>query len=326
MPEHMKENITHLTLMAATTQRLLKENQELQQKVIEREDESHKNIAAVQVSLQELKMKCDSLVKENQTLRSELNDEKRALKKSMETVNEKYRSVLAENQQVRNQAAHKMKQGFKSLEDRLHDFQLKQDRLRSSQVTENRKTNQKIQELANKQQVTENEVGAIKEGAQKQKLEVQQLMSRSGFPVDYHVKRTEKGVYLPAFYTHPGGYRMCVHVYPNGLGKGEGTHVSIFTCMMQSPFDDYLKWPFRGEITIQIVNQVGDHDHVEENLPYTDKTSDDIAGRVTGKERGGGWGYHEFLAHDELQYNAETKTQYLKDNTLHIRVMKVTLN
>ena len=78
------------------------------------------------------------------------------------------------------------------------------------------------------------EVGALK-------LEVQQLISQSGFPVDFQVKQNEEVVYLPAFYTHPRGYRMCVYVCPNGYGNGKGTHVSIYTCMMQGPFDDYLK-------------------------------------------------------------------------------------
>ena len=163
----------------------------------------------------------------------------------------------------------------------------------------------------------------------------------------WDMKCTDEQVYLPPFYTHTHGYRMCVRVYPNGYGDGKGTHVSIFTHMMQGPFDDYLKWPFRGEITIQIVNQVGDHDHVERIIDYNDKTSDETAGRVNGKERpmfhtflapysvhrrmyhnerAQRWGYHTFLAHDELQYNARRKTQYLKDNTLHIRVMKVTLS
>ena len=120
---------------------------------------------------------------------------------------------------------------------------------------------------------------------------------------------------------------MCVNIVPNGYGSGKGTHVSMFTFMMQGPFDDYLKWPFRGVITIQIVNQVGDHDHVEMIIRYTDETQDISAGRVTGKERSDcGCGNPKFLAHDKLQYNAERQTQYLKDNTLHIRVMKVTLS
>ena len=102
--------------------------------------------------------------------------------------------------------------------------------------------------------------------------------------------------------------------------------MSIFTCIMQGPFDDYLKWPFRSEITIQVVNQAGDHDHVEKTIHYNDKTPDKIVGRVTGKERSEGWGFHKFLAHDDLQYNAARKTQYLKDNCLHIRVMKTCIS
>ena len=65
-----------------------------------------------------------------------------------------------------------------------------------------------------------------------------------------------------------------VCVYPNENGDGEGTHVSIFTCMMRGPFDNDLKWPFRGEITIQIVNQARDHDHIENTISYDDKTPD----------------------------------------------------
>ena len=34
--------------------------------------------------------------------------------------------------------------------------------------------------------------------------------------------------------------------------------------------------PFRGEITIQIVNQTGDHNHVENTDCYTDKIPDEI--------------------------------------------------
>ena len=144
-------------------------------------------------------------------------------------------------------------------------------------------------------------------------------------PADIHVEGTDEDMYSPAFYTHPYGYRMRLHIYPDGCGNRKGTHVSIFTCMMQGPFDDHLKWPFRGEITIQIANQAGDHDHVEKTIPYNDKTRDKLAGRVTGNERSDDWGYSQFLAHTALPYNAVKKTQYLKDNHLIVRVVKVTL-
>ena len=159
------------------------------------------------------------------------------------------------------------------------------------------------------------------------KEDLQQDISTSRWLLEFRVKYTEGNVYSPAFYTHTHGYRMCVSVYPNGYGDGEGTHVSIFTFMMRGPFDDYLKWPFRGEITIQLVNQAGGHDHVEQIVYYTDEIPDKYASRVTGSERAtSGWGKPQFLAHADLGYNAARNTQYLKDNHLIVRVVKVVLN
>ena len=92
-----------------------------------------------------------------------------------------------------------------------------------------------------------------------------------GIPMEFRVKWPSDCTFSRGFYTHLHGYQMCVGVYPNGRGEGEGSHVTICTCLMKGPFDEYLKWPFRGEVTIQIVNQAGDHDHKEMTIPYTDK-------------------------------------------------------
>ena len=107
----------------------------------------------------------------------------------------------------------------------------------------------------------------------------------SGFPKVYHVKKTDEEVYLPGFYTHENGYKMCLRVDPNGNGDAKGTHVSIHTYLMKGSYNHHLKWPFRGVITVQIVNQDGDHDHIEKTIPYNDQTPDSAAGRVTSGER-----------------------------------------
>ena len=172
------------------------------------------------------------------------------------------------------------------------------------------------QQLKGKLETTEEEVGKLKLAVTKY----------SGFPKVYQVKQTDDEVYLPKFYTHENGYKMCLRVDPNGCGDAKGTHVSIFTYLMKGSYDYHLKWPFRGEITIQIVNQAGDHDHFEETITYNDQTRDKSAGRVTSGERSGGWGFNKFLARSDLKYyNAAKKTQYLKDNQLIIHVVKVEL-
>ena len=70
----------------------------------------------------------------------------------------------------------------------------------------------------------------------------------SSFPKVYRVERKGNEVYLPGFYTYQHGYKMCIHVDPNGVADGEGTHISIFTYLMKGLYDDHLKWPFRGNI------------------------------------------------------------------------------
>ena len=108
---------------------------------------------------------------------------------------------------------------------------------------------------------------------------VQELtFHKLGLPVSFRVRQDVENVYLPPFYTHSHGYKFCIYVYPQGDGDGKGTHVSIYTYLMKGQFDDHLKWPFRGDITIQIVNQDGDHDHVEQAIDYTDDTPDSSAG------------------------------------------------
>ena len=100
-------------------------------------------------------------------------------------------------------------------------------------------------------------------------------VSLSGFPIDFKVNYAseEEVVYFTLI---PVAIECALRC------------IQMETCLMKGPFDDHLKWPLRGKITIQIVNQDGDHDHVEMTIPYNDKTADDTAGRVTDKERAKG--------------------------------------
>jgi hypothetical protein len=61
--------------------------------------------------------------------------------------------------------------------------------------------------------------------------------------------------YSPPFYTHPHGYRMCLEVHCNGKNMDKGSHVSLFVNLIQGEYDEQLKWPFCGEVTIQLLNQ-----------------------------------------------------------------------
>ena len=78
--------------------------------------------------------------------------------------------------------------------------------------------------------------------------------------------------FSPPFYTHPQGYKMCLCVDANGWKEGKSTHVSVFAHLMRGEFDDYLKWPFRGHLTIAMLNQLEDNNHhAIETIRFTKK-------------------------------------------------------
>ena len=85
---------------------------------------------------------------------------------------------------------------------------------------------------------------------------------------------------------------------------------------MRSPFDAGLKWPFRGDVTIQLVNQAGGDICFEDIIDYTDEVPDECAGRVNDGERADSWGYDQF---------AIMNTEYLHEDTLLIRISQVVL-
>ena len=133
-------------------------------------------------------------------------------------------------------------------------------------------------------------------------------------------KRQGDHCYGSPFYSHIGRYKMCLRVDANGLGSGKDTHISVYVCLMQGEQDDRLKWPFRGDIMIQLLNQKKDEGHCENTLHFDDKADDEVAGRVMGREHATGWGTSNFKAQNEL--NTEDK-EYLKNDCLKFRVSKI---
>ena len=72
--------------------------------------------------------------------------------------------------------------------------------------------------------------------------------------------------------------------------------MSVFVCLMRGEYDSILKWPFRGNITIQLVNHSNDRDHHQQTVHFNDTAIFRGAGkRVTSGERDSGWGIRQFL-------------------------------
>ena len=133
------------------------------------------------------------------------------------------------------------------------------------------------------------------------------------FKLPGYASRKEKNetFYSTPFYTHPGGYKMCINVDANGYGDGEGTHVSVFIKLLEGRYDSQLHLPFLGTATVQVLNQLGDSSHHKEVI--TCNASDNMRAGIS-------IGYHEFVPHSSLGHNPATNTHYLQDDALFFRV------
>ena len=136
------------------------------------------------------------------------------------------------------------------------------------------------------------------------------------------------------FYSHEKGYKLSLLVYPNGQYNWKNKYVSLFVHLMKGDNDNNLTFPFRGDILVQIVNLKENKNHAERLVEFNEKTDPrgeygarvtGLAGLLSGRQYRG-YGFPNFLSHKFLEFDRSRNTQYVSDDdTVHVRIMKITL-
>ena len=137
------------------------------------------------------------------------------------------------------------------------------------------------------------------------------------------LKESNTTWYSPYFYSHLGGYKLCLKVDANGIEDGEGTHVYCFIIIVPGKYDGILEWPFRGWVTVELLNQLEDKNHYRD-LPFMRPWPDDNKSLIEIRrgriEENKGWSEPQFIPHTDLGLNSSTNTQYLMNDTLYFKV------
>ena len=136
-------------------------------------------------------------------------------------------------------------------------------------------------------------------------------------------KANNESWFSPPFFTHLGGYKMCLAVHPNGFtDTAKGRFVSIYLHMLNGEHDEKLTWPFQGAvITVLIVNQrnkltnmvLETHGHARKMFYVTGKAWANVCQRVNHDSYGPGRGEPEFISHSNVG-------RYLNNDTLKVKV------
>ena len=138
---------------------------------------------------------------------------------------------------------------------------------------------------------------------------------------DYHEKKEANELwYSSPFYTHNRGYKFRLQVYPNGGGKGRGSHLSAFGQLMRGEYDNELEWPFEGDIRVELLNWRADKNHPVHIIKLNRLNDDDgtFTSRLTDRETAPSFGVPQFISLTDLV--STTNTEYLRDDYLKLRI------
>ncbi len=202
--------------------------------------------------------------------------------------------------------------------------------------------NRYVEELRLEKRELENQFHGEMQGIHELHMEIRELRSRqeensqlieqlqansSVIPLtfildDYQNRRVsgDMGWSSSPFYTHDRGYRMVLCVDIGGNGVGKGIYMSVFLSILKGDYDTKMKWPFRGSVTVQLMNWRDSGMHHTEVIKYHDQTPISTAGRVMEGRRSKPWGKGKFIKHDDLKAGG-----FIKNNSLKFRVHKLSL-
>ena len=177
-----------------------------------------------------------------------------------------------------------------------------------------------------RQRTSETQICLLQAQARTNSLEGGGTTNKTTFKMARFSQYKESGevFYILPFYTHHGGYKMMMRVNANGNGDGKGTHISVFVYLMRGENDDNLIWPFTGDVTVELLNQLEDEEHHQVKIPYG---KDEVYNsRVVDRDRATrGWGHNKFISHADLGHDPATNRpatnrQFLKDDCLYFRI------
>ena len=137
--------------------------------------------------------------------------------------------------------------------------------------------------------------------------------------VEYYMKNN--WVYRSEpFYSHPGGYKMAVTIYPNGVSIFRGRYIFLGVAIQCGEFDDRLRWPFKGEVTVQAYNYTAEKWSNEKAI----RLSKEICGVKHVDRCVDVQAYKSCIGHNDYLPHSELKQYIARDGGLiRFRVTKV---
>ena len=263
---------------------------------------------------------------------------KRPIEMQVASLMRKFDVIAAENKMLKQELCEmkkemsEVKQTSQKQQEELIEVKEANEQVKESnrkQQEELSEVRQELSEVKKKNEQLEKRQDAVKADIDEKCVSLQNHTTPLPVPPFYftvpnfeHYLKSNLVYKSEAFYSHPGGYRMCVSIFPNSSGSYSGTHLNLCVHIQHGEFDDRLRWPFKGKVTVQVYNFTTEEWLNEKTIVLTkEECGIECVQRCVGVSSNMGWGYYNFLSHSELKKYYMTSTQ--KFSVTKFRVAKV---
>lgn len=127
-------------------------------------------------------------------------------------------------------------------------------------------------------------------------------------------KSTFASINSQSLYTHSRGYKFHLELYPYGDGYGDRLSLSIGVLSEPGKYDNFLKWPAKFSIVLEIRNQHIDLGHCAQKIEC------EWERRQLGTGNSFAW---EFILISDLEWNPQYQTCYLQNDSLCFRITEI---
>ena len=263
-----------------------------------------------------IKQRYDALVAEKKAEIEKLNKELQKQQKELQACNERYEKRLqgAENElrQV-NEREERFKQQLQAAEVKFkNQLQEREVQLRQQFTTEMQEYRDNFNVLLNLQS-WDVQLNYLHKTCNN-------ILPNVYVKITEFVVRSRDSWSSQPFYTSDKGYKMCISV----SSSNNNNYVSVRALLMSGEYDNYLQWPIKGTLKLQLLNQCYDGNHNDPvDIVFDGAEDNPCCQRVlVGNKSHYGIPFDTFISNKFLAEDVKKRQHYCKNNTLYFKILK----
>ena len=134
---------------------------------------------------------------------------------------------------------------------------------------------------------------------------------------EYSKFENDHSEWIKYFHSHERGYKM--EMWINNVED----HLELALYVNIGLYDDYLRWPLRGQFKVTVLNQIIDDEHVSVTVTYDDDTDNECAIRRYEDDEDDGISVRCKLISKRKLHKVTPTCAYLRNDSVFLKVCKL---